>query len=166
MRLGIIGITNMAVEQGGAKVVKAAEGGPAERAGVVAGDVITHVDGDSLAGLSLGQVTGRMRGPVGSSVRLQLQGKDQPVEIVREASRAVLDVRVEGSKLVIEAVGRRPLFEFEVGKPVAVVPLSDSTFYVDGRYQTQIAFTKDGAGRASGAVLNPGLWEQKGVRVE
>jgi len=128
--------------------------------------VITHVDGDSLAGLSLGQVTGKMRGPVGSSVRLQLQGKDQPVDVVRQASRAMLDVRVEGSRLVIEAVGSRNLFEFQVGKPVAVVPLSDSTFYVDGRYQTQITFTKDAAGRASGAVLNPGLWEQKGMRID
>lgn len=166
MRFGTIGITNIAVEQSGAKVLKALEGGSAARAGVVGGDVITHVDGDSLAGLSLPQMTLKMRGPVGSSTRLRLQRKDQPVEVVREASRAVLDVRAEGPKLVIEAVGRRNLFEFEVGKPVAVVPLSDSTFYVDGRYQTQITFTKDAAGRASGAVLNPGLWEQKGVRVE
>jgi C-terminal processing protease CtpA/Prc len=166
MRFGTIGITNMAVADGGAKVLKTMDGGPAARAGVVTGDVITHVDGDSLAGLSLDQMTLRMRGPVGSSVRLQLQRKDQPVEAVREASRAILDVRMEGPKLVIEAVGRRNLFEFEVGKPIAVVPLSDSTFYVDGRYRTQITFTKDGAGRASGAVLNPGPWEQKGVRVE
>lgn len=165
MRMGIIG-TDLAVEGGGAKVLKTMKGGPAERAGVVAGDVITQVDGDSLAGLSLDQVTLRIVGPVGSSVRLQLQGKEQPVTVVREASRAVLDVRVEGPRLVIEAVGRRPLFEFEPGKPIAVVPLSDSSFYVDGRYLTQITFTKDGAGRASGAVLNPGLWEQKGVRVE
>lgn len=133
---------------------------------MVTGDVITHVDGESLAGLSHGQMTVKMRGPIGSSVRLQLQRKDQPVEVVREASRAILDVRVEGPKLVIEAVGRRQLFEFEPGKPIAVVPLSDSTFYVDGRYQTQITFTKDAAGGAYGAVLNPGLWEQKGVRVE
>jgi L-aminopeptidase/D-esterase-like protein len=166
LRYGSIGITNIAVEEGGAKVLNAMEGGPAAKAGVVTGDMITQVDGDSLAGLSLGQMTLKMRGPVGSSVRLQLQRKDQPVDVVREASRAILDVRVEGAKLVIEAVGRRPLFEFEVGKPVAVVPSSDSTFYVDGRYRTQIAFTTDAAGRASGAVLNPGLWEQKGVRVE
>lgn len=166
MRFGTIGITNMAVEQGGAKVLKAMGGGSAERAGVITGDVITHVDGDSLAGLSLDQMAVRMRGPVGSSVRLRLQGKDQPVEIVREASRAILDVRAEGPKLVIEAIGRRPLFEFEPGKPVAVVPLSDSTFYVDGRYQTQITFTKGAGGSVSGAVLNPGRWEQKGARID
>lgn len=166
MRFGTIGITSIAVGEGGAKVLKTMEGGPAEKAGLVAGDVITHVDGDSLARLSLDQITVMMRGPVDSSIRLQLQGKDQPVDVVREASRAVLAVRVEGPRLVIEAVGRRSLFEFEPGKPIAVVPLSDSTFYVDGRYRTQITFTKDATGSVSGAVLNPGLWQQTGMRVQ
>ena len=53
-----------------------------------------------------------------------------------------------------------------MGKPIAVVPLSDSVFYVDGRYHTQIAFTKDASGRMSGAILDPGPWEQKGVRID
>ena len=88
MRFGTIGITNVAVGEGGAKVLKAMEGGRQRERGGVTGDVITHVDGKSVVGLSLGQMTIKMRGPVGSSVRLQLQRKDQPVEVVREASRA------------------------------------------------------------------------------
>jgi hypothetical protein len=39
-------------------------------------------------------------------------------------------------------------------------------FYVDGRYHTRIAFMKDSAGKVSGAVLNPGRWEQKGIRID
>jgi L-aminopeptidase/D-esterase-like protein len=167
MRLGAIGV-NIEVAQGGAKVLKAIEAAPAARAGVLAGDVIMHVDGDPLAGLSLGQMIARLRGPVGSSVQLQLQRKDRSapldVMVARGPNNAVLEVRTKEGKLVIEAVGRRPLFEFEIGKPIAVVPLSDSEFYVDGRYHTQIMFTKDASGRVTNAVLNPGLWEQKGVR--
>jgi hypothetical protein len=167
MRLGAIGV-NIEVAQGGAKVLKAIEAASAARAGVLAGDVITQVDGDPLAGLSLGQMIARLRGPVGSSVQLQLQRKDRsaPLDVLvaRGPNNAVLEVRTKEGKLVIEAVGRRPLFEFEIGKPIAVVPLSDSEFYVDGRYHTQIMFTKDASGRVTNAVLNPGLWEQKGVR--
>jgi hypothetical protein len=37
---------------------------------------------------------------------------------------------------------------------------------VDGRYHTRISFTKDAAGKVSGAVLNPGRWEQRGVRID
>jgi len=167
MRFGALG-TNIAIDEGGAKIVKTIAGAPAARAGVLAGDVITHVDGDTLAGLSLNQMIGKLRGPVGSSARLQVQRKNQakPLDIAvqREANKAVLKVRTEQGKLVIEAVGARQVFEFEMGRPIAVVPLSDSAFYVDGRYHTQIAFTKDRSGRVSGVIVNPGPWEQKGVR--
>jgi hypothetical protein len=166
-RLGAIGV-NIEAAQGGAKVLKASEAAPAARAGVLAGDVITHADGQPLAGLSPAQMIARLRGPVGSSVQLQLQRKDRatPLDLMvaRGPNNAVIEVRTKEGKLVIEAVGRRPLFEFAIGKPVAVVPLSDSKFYVDGRYHTQIMFTKDASGRVTNAVLNPGLWEQKGVR--
>lgn len=169
MRNGTVGVS-IAAEKGGAKVLKAIEGAPAARAGVIAGDVITHADGDSLAGLSVSQIIGRLRGPIGSSARLQVQRKEQatPLDVVvaREANKAVIEVRAEQDRLVIEAVGGRALFEFETGKQIAVLPLSDATFYVDGRYRTQITFTKDDSGRISGAILNPGPWEQKGVRVE
>jgi hypothetical protein len=37
---------------------------------------------------------------------------------------------------------------------------------VDGRYHTRIAFTEDATGKALGAVLNPGRWQQKGVKVD
>jgi hypothetical protein len=132
--------------------------------------VITHVDDAPLAGLSLHQMIGRLRGPVGSTARLQIQRKDQAgqsdIALVREASRALLDVRVDQGKLVVESVGGGSLFEFAAGKPVVVAPLSEQAFYVDGRYHTQIAFTKDQSGRVSGAVLNPGPWGQRGTRVD
>lgn len=167
MRFGAVG-ANIEAGEGGARVLKAIGGAPAARAALRGGDVITRVDGESLAGLSVGQMIGKLRGPLGSTARLQVLRTDQAtpldIAVVREANKAVLEARVEDGKLVIEAVGGRQVFEFETGKPVAVIPLSDSAFYVDGRYHTQIAFTKDARGRVSGAVLNPGPWEQKGVR--
>ncbi|HSV28989.1 MAG TPA: PDZ domain-containing protein, partial [Candidatus Omnitrophota bacterium] len=45
---------------------------PAARAGLTAGDVITHVDGQAVAGLPLGQVVGRIRGRIGATVTLTL----------------------------------------------------------------------------------------------
>src|SRR5262249_32421509 len=144
MRNGGIGV-NMAAEKGGAKVLKVLDGAPAARAGVAAGDVITHVDDAPLAGLSLYQMIGRLRGPVGSPARLQIKRKEaaQPdiapdIAIVRAAGRALIDVRVEGGRLVVEAVGGAPVFEFEVGKRVVIAPLSEQAFYVDGRYHTEI----------------------------
>ncbi|MFI4987023.1 MAG: P1 family peptidase [Alphaproteobacteria bacterium] len=77
---------------------------------------------------------------------------------------ALLEVRVEDGKLMIRSAGEGPVFEFGKAKPTAAIALSASEFYVDGRYHTRIAFTKDQAGGVTGAVLNPGRWEQIGKR--
>ncbi len=146
------------------------DGGPAARAGVTAGDIVTRLDGAPLHGLSLDQVLDRMRGPTGSRAELTItrQGED-PIDtaIVREPIRlrSLLRVRVAGENLTVEAIGGRQVFEFERGKPRAVIALSRTEFYVDDRYHTRIAFIRDAAGKVSGAVLNPGPWEQKGARI-
>ena len=81
------------------------------------------------------------------------------------AQRAQLRVKLESGSLSVEALGR-PLFGFAGSTPTPVIPLSDTEFYADGRSVTRIAFTVDAAGKVSGAVLNPGRWEQKGVKID
>jgi hypothetical protein len=81
------------------------------------------------------------------------------------APRVQLRVKLESGSLSVEAVGRR-LFGFAGSTPTTVIPLSDTEFYADGRSATRIAFTLDAAGKVSGAVLNPGRWEQKGVKID
>jgi L-aminopeptidase/D-esterase-like protein len=169
MRFGGIGI-HIGKADAGAKVLKVMPGGPAAKSGIVADDVITHVDGEALANLSINQMVAKVRGAADSTARLQIVRKDQAnsleLAVARDINKAVLEVRVEGGNLVIEAVGSLNVFEFEMNRPTPVVPLSDSSFYVDGRYHTQIAFTKDSSGRIAGAILNPGPWQQNGKRAD
>ena len=56
---------------------------PAERAGLVSGDVILEVDGTSTTNLSVGEVAKRIRGPKGSSVELLVLhvGEESPRKI-------------------------------------------------------------------------------------
>jgi len=75
-------------------------------------------------------------------------------------------VHLQGSGLLVEAVGGQRVFEFQSAKLTAVAPVSDTEFVSVGRYRTRIAFNTDATGRVSGAVLNPGRWEQKGSKVE
>jgi hypothetical protein len=79
-------------------------------------------------------------------------------------SNAQLSVRVNDSKLMIEAVGPLPVFDFESGKATPVVPISSNEFYFHGGDHTRIAFVGDHSGRISEAVLNPGLYEIRGVK--
>jgi L-aminopeptidase/D-esterase-like protein len=158
------------IEDGQVKVVPIA-GLSAARAGILADDIVTRLDGAPLKGLPINSVLGRMRGPPGSKAVLTIvhNGQDQPIEVpvVREmvSQRVQLRVKSEGESLSVEAIGRR-LFGFEGSRPTPVIPLSDTEFYADGRSATRITFTADAAGKVSGAVLNPGRWEQKGVKID
>jgi len=161
----------VSIESGLPKVVPVA-GGPAAAAGVLAGDVVSELDGSPLQGLTLLQVVAKMRGPTGSRAELTINrtGRDGPAHVAAVRGpvqlRSLLRVRVQGSDLTVEAVGGRQVFEFRSAKPTAIAPVSDAEFVVAGRYRTRIAFTTNAAGRVSGAVLNPGRWEQKGTKIE
>jgi hypothetical protein len=157
---------DIAIEDGGVKV-SPREGEPAARAGVMVGDVVTRVDGAPLQGVALGLVIDRLRGPAGSSAELTIVRKGEAgsmtIAVTREPirPRALLQVRAEGGQLIVEAVGGRQVYEFQRAKSLPVIPLSETEFYVDGRYHTRLAFTRDAAGKVSGAVLNPGRWEKR-----
>ncbi|MCO5568452.1 hypothetical protein L7F22_022151 [Adiantum nelumboides] len=51
-------------------------GGPAERAGIVPGDIISDIDGMSTKGLGLYDVAQRLQGPESSEVKLTVQKKE------------------------------------------------------------------------------------------
>jgi L-aminopeptidase/D-esterase-like protein len=162
---------DVAIEDGLVKV-SPIDGAPAARAGVIAGDIVSRLDGTPLQGLPLDQVQDKLRGPSGSKAELTItrKGQDGPIDItiVREPIRLrpLLRVRVEGGSLSVEAIGGRQVFEFQRAKPLVVITYSDTEFYVDGRYHTRIAFTEDATGKVSGAVLNPGRWQQIGVKID
>ncbi len=62
-------------EEGFVKVVTPIDDTPASRAGLMAGDFIVEIDGDSVQGLTLNQAVDRMRGPVNSAVKLRISRK-------------------------------------------------------------------------------------------
>jgi len=65
------------------KVVSPIDGSPAAKAGILAGDVISEVDGASIKGLPLEQVVAKLRGQVGTKVTLAIarQSNPKPIEI-------------------------------------------------------------------------------------
>jgi L-aminopeptidase/D-esterase-like protein len=60
---------------------------------------------------------------------------------------------------------RQSVFEFAVGQAVPLLPESDAAFVVDARYHTRLRFSAGADGGITGATLNPGRWEQVGLRV-
>jgi CubicO group peptidase (beta-lactamase class C family) len=159
---------------GHATVIGTYHHGPAAKAGISAGDVVTHVDGVPAKDLAVNELTVVLPGgPIGSKVRLGIRrkGLDEALDItiVRDVVRAPageLRVRVEGGKLLVESTGVWPVCEFEKGKVTPLLPRSSTEFYVDGGYHTRLAFLRDATGKVSGAVLNPGRFEIKGQKID
>jgi len=93
-------------EEGFVKVVSPIDGTPADEAGMEAGDFITHVDSESVLGLTLNEAVERMRGPVGSEIIITVvrEGEDEPfdVTIIRDFIKlTAARVRTEGKSVVI-----------------------------------------------------------------
>ena len=84
---GGLGLT-VSMEDGVVKVVAPTEDTPAWRAGIKAGDYITHINGEFLNDVTLDQAVEKMKGPPGTPVKLAIvrPGRDKPfdVSIVRE----------------------------------------------------------------------------------
>ena len=80
------------MEDGQVKVVTPIDDTPASKAGILANDVITQLNGESIQGLSLDQAIEKMRGPVNTAVKLTItrKGQDKPLEI--SITRAVIRV--------------------------------------------------------------------------
>ncbi|MGA9436114.1 MAG: S41 family peptidase, partial [Roseobacter sp.] len=79
---------------------------PADEAGVEAGDFITHVDGESVLGLSLDEAVTIMRGPVGSEIIITLvrEGEAEPfdVSIIRDTIKlTAVRTRTQGETVVL-----------------------------------------------------------------
>jgi len=84
---GGLGLT-VSIEDGAVKVIAPTEDTPAWRAGIKAGDYITHINGELMYGLSLDEAVEKMRGDPGSAIKVTIvrPGRDKPfdVALVRE----------------------------------------------------------------------------------
>ncbi len=93
-------------EEGFVKVVSPIDDTPADEAGIEAGDFITHVDGDSVLGLTLDEAVDLMRGPVGSEIVITVlrEDVDEPfdVTIIRDTIKlTAVRTRTQGDTVVL-----------------------------------------------------------------
>ena len=94
---GGLGI-EVTMESGLVKVVSPIDDTPAYRAGVQAGDLVSHLDGDPILGLTLSEAVEKMRGPVNTDIVLTIRRDGQePFDLT--ITRDVITVRSVRSRL-------------------------------------------------------------------
>jgi carboxyl-terminal processing protease len=95
---GGLGI-EVTMENGFVKVVAPIDDTPAAKAGLMANDLITKIDGADIQGLTLNEAVDKMRGGVNTPITLTIQRKDQAsfdVKLIRDR------IRVQSVKSNIE----------------------------------------------------------------
>ena len=107
-------------EDDAVKVISPMRGSPAEKAGLKAGDFITHLDGKLIFGLDLDEAVQKMRGEAGTSIRLTVfrQGRADPFDVT--VVRGVIELEPVTYKLEPGKIGVITVNEFsrDVGKDV------------------------------------------------
>lgn len=91
---GGLGI-EVTMDNGLVKVVSPIDDTPASRAGVQAGDYISHIDDEPVMGLTLSEAVEKMRGPKGSTIK---------ITILRETASEPLDVTITRDRIEIRSV--------------------------------------------------------------
>jgi carboxyl-terminal processing protease len=135
-------------EEGLVKVVAPIDETPAARAGILAGDLISAIDDESVQGLTLNQAVDKMRGPVNTSVKLT---------VLRGSARESREFKITRAVIQIRSVRWRQEGS-DIGY-IRVTQFTEQTF--DGVKQAIAKFQQDMPGdQLKGYVLdlrnNPG----------
>ncbi|QFT76325.1 S41 family peptidase [Erythrobacter sp. THAF29] len=138
---------SVVMEDGAVKVISPFKGSPADKAGIKAGDFITHLDGELIYGGDLDDAVARMRGKAGTSIQLTIfrPGRDEPFEV--NVTRGVIELEPVTYELQPGNIGVISVNEFsaDVGADV---------------YRAWNDLKEQATGRMAGLVLdlrsNPG----------
>jgi carboxyl-terminal processing protease len=89
------------------------EGGPAQKAGIRAGDVITQVDGVDVLEMRRDKLVAMVRGKVGTTVELRILRESTDEELTFKVERGRIEVRTVKSEMVAPDIGMLSLMMFD-----------------------------------------------------
>ena len=105
-RFSGVGLSVVPVKRG-LRAIQVFHGSPADKAGIVPGDTIVSVDGDSIAGESSSEATSRIKGPEGTEVTVGV--RDAKTGKVRQLRLTRAEVALPNVSSRVETVNGRKL---------------------------------------------------------
>ena len=100
---GGLGI-EVTMEDGLVKVITPIDDTPAQRAGIQPGDLVTHLDGEQVLGLTLQQAVDKMRGPVNSEITLTVRRGGVEESLNFPITRAIIKIRSVRARVVDDEI--------------------------------------------------------------
>ncbi len=143
---GGLGI-EVTMEEGLVKVVSPIDDTPASKAGIKAGDYITHLDGKPILGMTLADAVEKMRGKVGAPIEITVhrEGVTEPLKF--KMNRDVIKIKAVKSRIETNDIGY-----------IRITTFNQNTF--DGLKSAIEKIQKDSKGKVAGYIIdlrnNPG----------
>lgn len=107
-----IGITiTLSEDESGFDVIQVNEGGPADEAGMLAGDVIIEIEGQSAAGMSTAGARDLVRGKEGTQVALGIRRGDETLNMT--VTRATVETPVAEAQMLDSGIGLVIIYNFD-----------------------------------------------------
>lgn len=102
-------------DNGFVKVVAPIDDTPADKAGIISGDLITSIDGEPISGQDLRSATKKMRGEPGTKVTLTVlrENKSEPFDV--ELTRAIIRVNSVKRERLSDKIGYLRITQFQSG---------------------------------------------------
>ncbi len=97
-QFGGLGI-EVTMEEGVIKVVSPIDDTPAQKAGILANDYIVELDGKSVQGISIDEAVAKMKGPVGTKIKLTVIREGQQKPLYFELTRDIIAQQVVKSSM-------------------------------------------------------------------
>lgn len=111
-KFGGLGI-EVVMEEGFVRVISPIDDTPAQKAGVLAGDIVVMLDDAAVKGLTLREAVDMMRGKPGTNIKLTIirEGETQPLHI--QITRAIINVQSVKEKLLESDYGYLRVSQFQ-----------------------------------------------------
>lgn len=96
-------------------VISALEDNPGAKAGIKSGDIITAVDKETTSNMNMEQLADKIRGPIGTSIELELKDKNNNLRSVKLMREEVKITLVSGMMLPQSKIGYIYISAFSEG---------------------------------------------------
>lgn len=110
---GIGATVSQDTKTGAITIVKPFAGSPAQKAGILPGDIVYKIDGKEVTGQDLSEVVSRMKGEEGTKVKITIvrKGKSEPMEFT--IKRKQIEVPTIESEMLAGKIGYIAVSEFD-----------------------------------------------------
>src|SRR5438309_5064806 len=128
-------------------IVEVYDGTPAQKAGLRSGDALVRINDQEVAGLALDEMTGLVRGPVGTDVQITVRRDDDPTEITVQVTRAEIHLQFVKDRVVEDDIGYVLLRGFPEPSVVDSIEQDVAKFQTEGIHGLVLDLRGNSGGR-------------------